>query len=159
MFKVIESSVPKGEKELANSILNSTSNSKEVMSENPGMKNSLMKHSAAGSTMALYMTKVVTQGPEMGRRRAIFDADVSMGEAFVLTPFQMVLESLPRPAVRSMSVSWVVKETDSRFNVPNPANEEKERCFKVKGMARGCGGSSSCLLGGTPLCKTSERSD
>lgn len=60
MFKVIESLVSKGEKELANSILNSTSNPKEVMSENPGMKNSLMKHSAAGSTMALYMTKVVT---------------------------------------------------------------------------------------------------
>ncbi|KAI8677386.1 HET domain-containing protein [Fusarium sp. Ph1] len=110
---------------------------KQVMSENPGMKNSLMKHSAAGSIMALYMTKVGTQGPDMGRRRATFDVDVSMGGAFVLTPFQMVLESLPRPSIRGVSVSWVVEETDSRFDVPNRAHEEKERCFKVKGMARG----------------------
>ncbi|KAJ4169822.1 hypothetical protein NW754_005969 [Fusarium falciforme] len=50
---------------------------REVMSTNPGMKNSLMKHSAAGSIMALYMTKVGTQGPEMGRRRATFDVDVN----------------------------------------------------------------------------------
>lgn len=110
---------------------------KEVMPNNPGMKNSLMKHSAAGSIMALYMTKVGTQGPEMGRRRATFDVDVSMGEAFVLTPFQMVLESLPRPTIRGMSVSWVVEETNSRFDFPNLAHEEKEIGFNVKGMARG----------------------
>ncbi|KAJ3469408.1 hypothetical protein MRS44_003473 [Fusarium solani] len=109
---------------------------KQVMPENPGMKNSLMEHSAAGSIMALYMAKDGIQGPEMGRRRATFDVDVGMGEAFVLTPFQMVLESLPRPAIRGMSVSWVVEGTDSRFDVPNTAHEEKERCFKVKGMAR-----------------------
>lgn len=56
---------------------------KQVMSENPGMKNSLMEHSAAGSIMALYMAKDGIQGPEMGRRRATFDVDVGMGEAFV----------------------------------------------------------------------------
>ncbi|RMJ15404.1 hypothetical protein CDV36_004942 [Fusarium kuroshium] len=110
---------------------------REVMSTNPGMESSLMKHSAAASIMALYMSKVGSQGSEIGLRRATFDVDVSMGETFVLTPFQMVLESLPRPTMRGLSVSWVVEETDGRPDVPNSEVEEKERCFRVKGMARG----------------------
>ncbi|RSL64479.1 hypothetical protein CEP54_004704 [Fusarium duplospermum] len=101
---------------------------REVMSTNPGMENSLMKHSAAASFMALYMSKVGSQGSEMGRRRATFDVDASMGEeTFVLTPFQMVLESLPRPTMRGLSVSWVVEETDGRLYAPNSELDEKER--------------------------------
>lgn len=43
-------------------------------------------------------------------RRAVFDLDGSISNApLVLTPLQMVLESIPRSAARSMSVSWVVE--------------------------------------------------
>lgn len=58
--------------------------------------------------------------------------DVNVGETSVLTPFQMVLESLPRPTIRGMSVSWVVEETDRGFDVPNSAHEEKEIFFGIQ---------------------------
>lgn len=49
-------------------------------------------------------------GKDAPGRRAVFDLDDSIDDApLVLTPFQMVLESIPRSAARSMSVSWVVE--------------------------------------------------
>jgi hypothetical protein len=43
-------------------------------------------------------------------RTSVFDIGVDWGDSpIVLTPFQTMLESVPRPIIRSMSTSWVVE--------------------------------------------------
>jgi hypothetical protein len=51
---------------------------------------------------------------EMDKRRGIFnlDGDVT-GKCLVFQPFNMALESIPRPQLRSMGVSWKVERVDN----------------------------------------------
>lgn len=66
------------------------------------------------------------------QRRAIFDVDGNAEEGvLVLTPMQRVLESIPRPAMRGMSVSMVVKRTENAVDDRTTAN------LWVQSMAKG----------------------
>ncbi|KAF9871899.1 putative protein lysine methyltransferase [Colletotrichum karsti] len=72
--------------------------------------------------------------------RAVFDTENNLDEkSKVLTPFQMVLESIPRPEMRSMSVSWVVEDCDKPDNQVD--DDEKfisgRQRLTVKSMVRG----------------------
>ncbi|KAI0837772.1 heterokaryon incompatibility protein-domain-containing protein [Hypoxylon sp. FL0890] len=72
------------------------------------------------------------------QRQAIFDIDGNAGgQTIVLTPFQMTLESIPRPAMRGMSVSWVVETVDENAENGNKKTIESMERFKVKGMTKG----------------------
>ncbi|KAI1206855.1 heterokaryon incompatibility protein-domain-containing protein [Annulohypoxylon truncatum] len=66
-------------------------------------------------------------------REAIFDIDGTPdGETLVLTPLQTILESIPRPAMRAMSVSWVV---DMVYQGNGDTEKTKVRVKdKVQGM-------------------------
>lgn len=67
-------------------------------------------------------------------RRAIFDLDGSASDVvLVLTPLQMVLESIPRPAARSMSVSWVVEPKPGA-----PTDDYRvKKAYQVRSMVQG----------------------
>lgn len=67
-------------------------------------------------------------------RRAIFDLDGSASDVIlVLTPLQMVLESIPRPAARSMSVSWVL---EPKPGAPTDDHRVK-KAYHVRSMVQG----------------------
>ena len=54
------------------------------------------------------------QRSSAGRQMAVFDIDD--GQTLVLTPFQLPLESVPRPCLRGMGVSWLVENAgDTKF--------------------------------------------
>lgn len=77
-------------------------------------------------------------------RRAVFDLDGSTsGSIMVLTPLQMVLESVPRSAARSMSVSWIV---EPKPGAPTDGHLVK-KAYQVRNMFRGCG-DFLCILPG-----------
>lgn len=68
-------------------------------------------------------------------RRAIFDLDGSISDApLVLTPVQMVLESIPRSAIRGMSVSWVVEPKSGASTDGHGAVKE---AYQVRNMVQG----------------------
>lgn len=73
-------------------------------------------------------------------RRAIFDigGDSAVG-TLVLTPFQGRLESIPRPKLRDLSVSWIVEEVDAAVSEGTNKNENKAEVprLRVKGMVKG----------------------
>lgn len=78
-------------------------------------------------------TMLVTPEPDMFSRKAIFDVDVTDGEnVIVFTPHQPALESLPRPALRSLSVWWVVVPHGTRSE-----DGEESKTFRVNGMVKG----------------------
>ncbi|OCL09006.1 hypothetical protein AOQ84DRAFT_376237 [Glonium stellatum] len=65
--------------------------------------------------------------------RAIFDVD---GPCNILTPYDPVLERLPRPEARSMEISWILKdhrEQISRRNI-RETQETLRTLRKAKGM-------------------------
>ncbi|KAK7423534.1 hypothetical protein QQX98_000992 [Neonectria punicea] len=87
---------------------------------------------------AMYITNLPRMNSEVMNRRAVFDVDGGLGEdTMVLTPFQMVLESIPRSPMRSMSVSWVVEATDSVEGNANREDNVPHQRFIAKGMVRG----------------------
>ncbi|GAP92134.1 putative heterokaryon incompatibility [Rosellinia necatrix] len=64
--------------------------------------------------LAMAFASVKTDGRDRQGRRAIFDMDGTPNtDNLVLVPFQATLESIPRPPLRSLSVSWIV-EPESR---------------------------------------------
>ena len=81
--------------------------------------------------------------------QATFDVGGDSKEGdLVLTPFSALLESTPRPVMRSMSVSWFVEgvegtEDEAQYEAQGEAQyeaEEKKRMgktFKTKGMVKG----------------------
>lgn len=84
---------------------------------------------------------------ELEKRRAIFDVDGDVdGKCLVFQPYHMILESIPRPELRSMSVSWKVEPVDTMAmgSVEEGKDDEtkgrKELKFRslggVKGMWR-----------------------
>ena len=84
---------------------------------------------------------------ELEERRAIFDVDGDVdGKCLVFQPYHMILESIPRPELRSMSVSWKVEPVDTMAmgSVEEGKDDEtkgrKELKFRslggVKGMWR-----------------------
>lgn len=90
------------------------------------------------SLFALANAKLTYGKDDTNQRQAIFDIDgCSEGHAIVLTPFQMTLESIPRPVMRGMSVSWVVEKIDGVDEDGNQTPTERIERFKVKGMTRG----------------------
>lgn len=69
------------------------------------------------------------------QRRAIFDVGESpQGTVEVLTPFQPVFESIPRPAMRSLSVSWIVERVG---DAADDSGKEDGGRFRVTGMTKG----------------------
>ncbi|XXH01681.1 hypothetical protein Hte_008042 [Hypoxylon texense] len=84
---------------------------------------------------ALMASKLERGLDDISQRQAVFDVDGDPeGRVMVLTPFQMTLESIPRPAMRAMSASWIVdgvEDDGERHPV------EKMNRFRVKGMTRG----------------------
>lgn len=99
----------------------------------------LMNISGAAILFGLGMTAVQrTWIPEVVSRRATFDIDVCMnGNTLMLTPFQMVLESIPRASLRAMSVSWVVEVLDCAKTNANVETIQKDQQFKVRDIVRG----------------------
>jgi hypothetical protein len=89
--------------------------------------------------MALYKNK--KESRHRPKRRAVFDVDGSADKKVqVLTPFNPVLESIPRPEIRSLAVSWIVEEVGNAAGegVENAADKDGlERTFRVTGMAKG----------------------
>ncbi|KAH8589924.1 hypothetical protein B0O99DRAFT_676412 [Bisporella sp. PMI_857] len=74
------------------------------------------------------------------QRRAVFDIDGDEnGSVLVLTPFNENFETIPRPEIRSMSVSWVVERDDSLAPVLKDENKQRniEETLRAKGMVRG----------------------
>ncbi|KAI8945344.1 heterokaryon incompatibility protein-domain-containing protein [Xylaria longipes] len=76
----------------------------------------------------------------MSHRQAIFDVDGHPeAQMLVLTPLQLFLESIPRPAMRSMAISWIVEPAPSNSEGysgdPSVANEDE--VFTIRDMARG----------------------
>ncbi|KAL8356164.1 hypothetical protein RB601_001462 [Gaeumannomyces tritici] len=99
--------------------------------------------------MAIYAQGVVDiaeNKTKERKQRAVFDLDGSPdGSVRVLVPFQPVLESIPRPEMRSMAVSWVVEEVVAA--VATAGTGQPQRKFRVTGMVQGmwqftlsCGG-------------------
>lgn len=99
----------------------------------------VMKHvftaPQAMSSLALMCYDMTEQdsGRHHHKRRAVFDVTGNAGNTVqVLTPFNPVLESIPRPAMRSMAISWIVED------VGDAAGEDGlGRRIRVTGMANG----------------------
>lgn len=83
---------------------------------------------------------------QKSERRAVFDVDGdTTGSCLIFQPYHMMLESIPRPALRSMSVSWRVErlkdgksgstEHDAGLNTKN-RQESLTTIGPVKGMWR-----------------------
>lgn len=81
----------------------------------------------------------VKNGTKERERRAVFDLDGSPdGSVRVLVPFQLVLESIPRPEIRSMAVSWVVEElAEAVATTGTGGSGQLQRKFRVTGMVQG----------------------
>ena len=79
--------------------------------------------------------------------RSVFDVDGDIsGKCLVFQPFHMLLESIPRPELRNMSVSWIVERVDNGAAVrtDNNADESVEKnkqgeklVFKTHGSVKG----------------------
>lgn len=79
---------------------------------------------------------------DMTGRKAVFDLEPFKGnETLVITPYQRALESIPRPAMRSMSVSWVVEPSDGETQRQSMAR------FRVKAMVKGMWQFTTTFLG------------
>ncbi|KAI1389582.1 heterokaryon incompatibility protein-domain-containing protein [Hypoxylon trugodes] len=88
---------------------------------------------------ALLANQETSKKEETYNRQAIFDLDGnSERRVFVLIPLQMTLESIPRPAMRSKSVSWIV-ENPNEVTLDNDKQKSTgaPRRFRVKGMTKG----------------------
>jgi hypothetical protein len=90
-------------------------------------------------TLPIHMSSVVNMlvspEPDMFSRKAIFEVDVTEGESrpMIFTPHQPALESLPGPALRSLSISWVVVP----YGTKSGDGEQASDIFRVKGMTKG----------------------
>lgn len=79
----------------------------------------------------------------MLNRRTIFDInDDVKGSCLVFQPYYMMLESIPRPALRSISVSWKVErlkggETESIESDTDGNQTNREESFTTHGTVRG----------------------
>ncbi|KAI1135020.1 heterokaryon incompatibility protein-domain-containing protein [Hypoxylon sp. FL0543] len=90
------------------------------------------------SLFAIYMSTMKYDLDDTCQRQAVFDIDGNAGGGvIVLTPFQMTLESIPRPAMRGMSVSWVVETADGVAENGDQRTLESMERFRVKGMIKG----------------------
>lgn len=88
---------------------------------------------------------------DMEESRSVFDVDGDVsGKCLVFQPFHMLLESIPRPELRNMSISWKVEPLDKRAaestdknvgeSVEEEEGEEKEGekfVFKTHGSVKG----------------------
>lgn len=84
---------------------------------------------------------------EAYKRRAIFDVDGNPdGANMVLTPWQMVLESVPRPASRSMSISWVVQRVVAEDD-GDEDGKSREDTFRIDYMVSGMWKYALCPSG------------
>lgn len=95
-----------------------------------------MASSLALSALAVYRLgqSCPPEKNELGRR-AVFDLDGSTSDPpMVLTPHQMVLESIPRSAARSMSMSWVVQPRPGAPTDDEPVKEAHRVLSMVQGM-------------------------
>jgi hypothetical protein len=81
---------------------------------------------------------------EILERRAIFDIDGdATGACLVFQPYHMMLESIPRPALRNMSVSWkvtrikepAVESMENSTDADEGGN--KEQIFTTHGAVKG----------------------
>lgn len=76
---------------------------------------------------------------DMAARRSIFDIDGDeSGACVIFQPYHQMLESIPRPALRSMSVSWIVKRTADGpvLEADGAPRDTFSAHGKVKGMWR-----------------------
>jgi hypothetical protein len=108
----------------------------ETIFRGPAPGHGITSESLSALTMGL-------SAPEdMIGRKAVFDMEPSRGhETLVITPYQRALESIPRPATRSVSVSWVVEPSDGETQRQSMAR------FRVKGMVKGTWQHTTAFLG------------
>ncbi|KZL86141.1 hypothetical protein CI238_09115, partial [Colletotrichum incanum] len=98
----------------------------------------LMAAPASVTTLAMHLSKGEGVKKEQINWRAVFDTENILDEKIkVLTPFQMVLESIPRPEMRSMSVSWVVEDCAEPDNQVDDEKLAWRQRLTVKSMVRG----------------------
>ncbi|KAF4991859.1 hypothetical protein FDECE_13886 [Fusarium decemcellulare] len=99
---------------------------------------SFMEVSGAAALIALMLARTTNGMQETRNRRATFDLDADLAEKLlVLTPFQMVLESIPRSPLRGMSISWLTEPVESTDETLEKSAAAKYVTFRVKGMVRG----------------------
>ncbi|KAK6841063.1 hypothetical protein PG987_001923 [Apiospora arundinis] len=72
---------------------------------------------------------------DIASQRAIFDVEMPDDgqEEWVLSPFQMELESLPRPERRACSVSWTIEPV----SLVTEESEQPRQTFRTRQMVRG----------------------
>ncbi|KAH6642223.1 heterokaryon incompatibility protein-domain-containing protein [Boeremia exigua] len=80
----------------------------------------------------------------LAERRAIFDVDGdTSGSCLVFQPYHMMLESIPRPELRSMSVSWRVEHVEDlekqgvEDTTGGNGEGKKEQVYKTRGAVQG----------------------
>ncbi|ETS81505.1 hypothetical protein PFICI_06507 [Pestalotiopsis fici W106-1] len=115
--------------------MNKEDDDKKVMRPNgPGKVIS----SQSMAMFGLALSHAANDSNDKLERMATFDvAGDPEGNTLVLTPFQMMLESIPRPGMRAMSVSWSVEPTESAIIADNEVTSGGPRPFKVKDRVRG----------------------
>lgn len=87
----------------------------------------------AMTTYVMGLSAMEEDGLHRPERRAVFDADGSEDKKVqVLTPFNPMLESIPRPPMRSLAVSWIVEDVGN-----GTGENDLDRTFRVTGMAKG----------------------
>ncbi|KAI1427001.1 heterokaryon incompatibility protein-domain-containing protein [Xylaria sp. FL1777] len=89
----------------------------------------------------LLSTSMIHQSADyISHREAVFDIDgTPEGQNMVLTPLQLFLESIPRPAMRSMAISWIVEpvQSDLKGHSGDPSAANEDEVFTIRDMARG----------------------
>lgn len=106
--------------------------------ERQGKKFDAFKATAAqGDIMAALATQLhqldsrAELSRNMDERRSVFDIDGDeSGDCLIFQPYHMMLESIPRPELRSLSISWKVER------VANAPPDTFTTYGKVKGMWR-----------------------
>jgi hypothetical protein len=104
---------------------------------------SLTQGDQVASIAAFLSADPAARSREMFDRRAIFDIDGDVtGSCLVFQPYHMMLESIPRPALRSMSVSWKVErlkggKTESIESDADGNETNREESFTTHGAVKG----------------------
>lgn len=92
------------------------------------------KHLATWPVVLSGFASLVSQPTtDLFTRKALFDINHAKGETnIIFTPYQMTLESLPRPAIRSLGVSWAVVPYKN-----DHMHDEAMETFRVHNMVKG----------------------
>jgi hypothetical protein len=121
---------------------------KQAIQESPAKSHNVKSYMMSRGALAAQLAFIdvlsrYNREEELSQRRAIFDVEGNVeGKCLVLTPFQMMLESVPRAEQRAMSVSWVLEQSAQSLGKEDTEQDGKassrgEKSFYVRDMVRG----------------------